>query len=77
MKYYYRVMLGCKSIHAAEYFAGQVIGEDALRVLREIIQLRARILTDIAAELSHIRTATKWATPLAKHTGHSHTQPKG
>lgn len=49
-----------------ELFAGKEMGEDALRVLRECMKIRARILTDIATELPHIRAALKWATPLAK-----------
>jgi len=50
-----------------ELFAGQEMGEDALRVLHESLKLRARILADIAAELPHLRTTLKWATHLAKH----------
>ena len=49
-----------------ELFAGTEMGEDALRVLRECLKLRARILADIATELPHVRAAVKWATPLAK-----------
>jgi hypothetical protein len=48
-----------------ELFAGKEMGEDALRVLREILKIRARILAYIAAERPHIRTAVKWA---ATHT---------
>ena len=51
-----------------ELFAGKEMGEDALRVLRECLKLRARILADIATELPHLRAATKWATPLAGRT---------
>lgn len=47
-----------------ELFAGQEMGEDALRVLRECLEMRARIRTDVAAELPHVRAATKWATHL-------------
>jgi len=50
-----------------ELFAGKEMGEDALRVMRECLKLRARILADIAAELPHVRAAAKWAAPLAKH----------
>jgi hypothetical protein len=50
-----------------ELFAGKEMGEDALRVLRECLKIRSRILTDLAAELPHIRTALKWAAPLTKH----------
>lgn len=49
-----------------ELFAGKEMGEDALRVLRECLKIRARILCEIAAELPHVRAAVKWATPLAK-----------
>ena len=56
-----------------ELFAGKEMGEDALRVLRECLKLRARILAEIAAELPHVRSAFKWATPLLKHA--AHTQP--
>ena len=49
-----------------ELFAGKEMGEDALRVLRECLKLRARIRSEIAAELPHVRAAIKWATPLAK-----------
>lgn len=53
-----------------ELFAGKEMGEDALRVLRECLKLRNRILTDLAAELPHVRGAVKWATPLTKHAAH-------
>lgn len=56
-----------------EPFAGKEMGEDALRVLRECLKHRARILTDITAELPHVRAVVKWATPMAKHA--VHTQP--
>lgn len=49
-----------------ELFAGKEMGEDALRVLRECLKHRARILSDIAAELPHVRRVVKWATPLKK-----------
>ncbi|MEY4006855.1 MAG: hypothetical protein RLZZ221_2951 [Verrucomicrobiota bacterium] len=48
-----------------ELFAGTEMGEDALRVLREILKLRERIHSAIAAELPHLRTAVKWAASLA------------
>jgi hypothetical protein len=51
-----------------ELFAGRDMGEDALRVLREILKTRARILADIATELPHVRAAVKWATPLARQS---------
>ena len=52
-----------------ELFAGKEMGEDALRVLREILKIRARILADSATELPHVRAAVKWAAPLTKHGG--------
>ena len=45
-----------------ELFPGKEMGEDALRVLRECLKIRARILVDIAAELPHVRAAVKWAS---------------
>jgi hypothetical protein len=56
-----------------ELFAGQDMGEDALRVLREILKLRARILALVAAELPRLRAVVKWATPMAKHA--ARTEP--
>jgi hypothetical protein len=47
-----------------ELFAGKDMGEDALRVLRDIIPLHADILADVAAELPHLRETVKWATRL-------------
>ena len=52
---------------APELFAGKEMGEDALRVLRECVKIRARIQADVAAELLHVRAAVKWAT---SSTGH-------
>jgi hypothetical protein len=44
-----------------ELFVGKEMGEDALRVLRESLKIRTRILADIAAELPRVRAAVKWA----------------
>ncbi len=44
-----------------ELFAGKEMGEDALRVLNEIIPLQAGIREDVEAELPHVREAVKWA----------------
>jgi len=52
---------------APELFAGQEMGEDALRMLRECLKIRARILADIAAELPRVRAAVKWAVPFTKY----------
>jgi len=49
---------------APELFAGQEMGEDAMRVLRECLKIRARILTDLAGELPHVRAGVKWATSI-------------
>jgi hypothetical protein len=40
---------------AGELFAGQEMGEDALRVLNENHKFYARICSDIKAELPHLR----------------------
>src|ERR1035437_10350077 len=47
-----------------ELFAGKEMGEDALRVLNEIIPLQAAIRADVAAELPYLREAAKWAARL-------------
>ncbi len=52
-----------------ELFAGKEMGADALRVLRECLKLRARVLSTLAAELPHVRDAVKWAAALAKLQG--------
>jgi len=44
-----------------ELFAGKEMGEDALRVLNDIIPLQAAILADVAAELPHLRETLRWA----------------
>jgi hypothetical protein len=49
-----------------ELFAGKEMGEDALRVLRECLKIRARILADITTELPHVRAAVKWAATYIK-----------
>ena len=49
-----------------ELFAGKEMGEDAMRVLRESLKIRARILADIATELPHVRAALKWAAAITK-----------
>ena len=46
-------------------FAGKEMGEDALRVLNEIIPLQNSIRTDVAAELPHLRETAKWAARLS------------
>ena len=47
-----------------ELFAGKEMGEDALRVLNEIIPLQAAIRVDVAAELPHLRETAKWPARL-------------
>ena len=49
-----------------ELFAGKEMGEDALRVFRECLKHRTRILADLATELPHIRAAVRWGALLAK-----------
>jgi hypothetical protein len=44
-----------------ELFAGREMGEDALRLLNDIIPLQAAIHADVAAELPHLRETLKWA----------------
>ena len=46
---------------APELFAGQEMGEDALRVLNDYRKLHARITADVRAEMPHIRNARAWA----------------
>ncbi|MEI8288245.1 MAG: hypothetical protein WCH99_02130 [Verrucomicrobiota bacterium] len=52
------------AVTAPELFAGQEMGEDALRVFRDGLKLRARNLKEISAELPHIRSAVKWGNHL-------------
>jgi hypothetical protein len=47
-----------------ELFAGQEMGEDALRVLKEYKKLHERICTEVKAELAQIRSAVLWAKRL-------------
>lgn len=51
----------------AELFAGTEMGEDAIRVLREILKLRTRILTELTTELPHVRAAAQWVATLTRH----------
>ncbi len=46
---------------APELFAGQEMGEDALRVLNDYRKLHARISADVKAELPQLRAAVTWA----------------
>lgn len=48
-----------------ELFEGKEMGEDALRVLRECLQLQRRIAADLATELPRVKAAVKWAGRLA------------
>ena len=48
-----------------ELFAGNEMGEDALRVLNDVIPLLAAIRNDVAAEFPHLRQTAKWAARLA------------
>ena len=49
-----------------ELFPGAEMGEDALRVLRECLKLRARIVEGVAAELPHLRGTVRWASTRLK-----------
>ncbi len=46
---------------APQLFAGEEMGEDALRVLNDYRKLLARISTDVKAELPHVRAAVAWS----------------
>lgn len=47
--------------HRPELFAGQEMGEDALRVLNDYRKLHARIIADVKVELPHVREAVAWS----------------
>ncbi len=47
-----------------ELFAGQEMGEDALRVIKDYRKLHERILAEVKAELPQIRSAAQWAKRL-------------
>ena len=47
-----------------ELFAGQAMGEDALRVLGDYLKLYARSQADVSAEVPLVRAATRWAVRL-------------
>jgi hypothetical protein len=52
-----------------ELFAGKEMGEDALRVLNDIISLQASIIADVDAEVLHFRETARWAARLTSaHT---------
>ena len=46
---------------APELFAGQEMGEDALRVLNDYRKLHARISAEVKAEVPHVRKALVWS----------------
>jgi len=46
---------------APELFAGQEMGEDALRVLNDYRKLHARISAEVKAELPQVRAALAWS----------------
>ena len=46
---------------AQELFAGQEMGENALRVLNDYRKLYARISADVKAELPQVRAAVAWS----------------
>ena len=45
----------------SELFAGQEMGEDALRVLKDYRKLYVRITDEVRAELPQVRAAVAWA----------------
>lgn len=47
-----------------ELFAGEEMGEDAAKVLQKCVRIKYQILTEISAELPHLRAAVKWAAGL-------------
>lgn len=47
-----------------ELFPGKEMGEDALRVLNDIIPLQTAIRDAVAADLPHLRETAKWAARL-------------
>lgn len=49
-----------------ELFEGEAMGEDALRVLDDCLQLEKMMLRDVREELAQVRDATKWAAHLPK-----------
>lgn len=50
----------------AELFAGNEMGEDALRVLGQCLNVNQTIFRQIRTEIPHLRAAINWAAPLAK-----------
>jgi hypothetical protein len=50
----------------AQLFTGPEMGEDAIRVLEQILTLTHKIRADIATELPHLRSAAKWAAGAAR-----------
>ncbi len=44
-----------------ELFAGQEMGEDAQRVLKDYRKLYARITADVKAEVPQVRASMTWA----------------
>ena len=49
-----------------ELFEGQAMGEDALRVLDDCLNLEQNILKDVRSELPQLRAVIKWGTHLPK-----------
>jgi hypothetical protein len=47
-----------------EFFAGKEMGEDVLRVLNDYLKLKARIYSEIEAELPVVQAAIKWGCRL-------------
>ncbi len=55
------VQLGLNfAVASPELFAGNEMGEDALRVLDQYLKLYTRIQADVAAEVALVRGAVRW-----------------
>jgi hypothetical protein len=52
-----------------ELFAGQEMGEDALRVLNDYLKVRARLAADLEIEIQHVRAAANWAVRVTRPIG--------
>jgi hypothetical protein len=68
------VQLGLNfAVTPPELFAGKDMGEDALRVLNDILPLQTAIRADVASELPHRRETVKWAATLTgAHNARAH-----
>ncbi len=60
------------AVKPPELFPGKEMGEDALRLLNEIIPVQSAIRADVAAELPRLRETAKWAARLASAAAAAH-----